>query len=284
VRHVCAIDALDLEGDASRRPGRLLVVAAHPDDETIGAGATMGELARVGFCLGVLHVTDGAPRDPRLRPWSRGRSPEEAARVRRAEAHAALDAQGVAGAVLLPSLGVPDLRAAFALAAIARAVAERIAAMDATVVVTHPYEGGHPDHDAVAFAVHAAVRIAGARGLTAALAEMTSYHWADGALVTARFRDGGPRPPCDRVWAARLDAAARARKRRMLDAFASQASVLAPFGVDDEPIRCAPEYDFSRPPHAGVVHYETLPFGVRAADVCALMRSAARELGAPGGR
>ena len=25
------------------------------------------------------------------------------------------------------------------------------------VVVTHAYEGGHPDHDAVAFAVHAAV-------------------------------------------------------------------------------------------------------------------------------
>ena len=39
------------------------------------------------------------------------------------------------------------------------------------VVLTHAYEGGHPDHDAVAFAVHRA-----ARRTSAAVVEMPFYH------------------------------------------------------------------------------------------------------------
>ena len=37
----------------------LLVIAAHPDDDVIGAGALMARVPRVR----VLYVTDGAPRD-----------------------------------------------------------------------------------------------------------------------------------------------------------------------------------------------------------------------------
>ena len=43
-----------------------------------------------------------------------------------------------------------------------------------TSILTHAYEGGHPDHDAVAFAVAAAVRVAG-RAADTTIVEMPFY-------------------------------------------------------------------------------------------------------------
>jgi LmbE family N-acetylglucosaminyl deacetylase len=53
------------------------------------------------------------------------------------------------------TLGIPDQAASLGLAGLARRLAVQLAASGAEVVVTHAYEGGHPDHDATAFAVHA---------------------------------------------------------------------------------------------------------------------------------
>lgn len=44
----------------SKAAGRLLS-AAHPDDETVGMGATLYRLREAA----IIHVTDGAPRDMR---------------------------------------------------------------------------------------------------------------------------------------------------------------------------------------------------------------------------
>src|SRR6185437_9724842 len=51
-------------------------------------------------------------------------------------------------------------------------------------VFTHAYEGGHPDHDAVAFAVHAACRLS---DIPPAIVEMPYYHRQDGRLITGEF-------------------------------------------------------------------------------------------------
>ncbi|MBL8726862.1 MAG: PIG-L family deacetylase [Planctomycetes bacterium] len=45
-------------------PGPVLVLAAHPDDEVIGAGAMLAWHARRGHDVTVVHVTDGARGDP----------------------------------------------------------------------------------------------------------------------------------------------------------------------------------------------------------------------------
>jgi LmbE family N-acetylglucosaminyl deacetylase len=178
---------------------------------------------------------------------------------------------------VLPSLGVVDQEATLAIADITRAIALRLASLDVDVVVTHPYEGGHPDHDAVAFAVHAALELY-ERARPVLLAEMSSYHEERGRLVTARFLECGV-PRCHRSHPGTLDDAARARRRRMLDAFASQTAVLSSFGDTAEPLRCAPRYDFERAPHPGPLHYERLPFGWTGARWRELARAAREELG-----
>jgi LmbE family N-acetylglucosaminyl deacetylase len=127
---------------------RVLVVAAHPDDETIGAStmlATRHELT-------VIHVTDGAPRDRRWWPRGAPSSREEYARLRRREADAALALAGVDSA-RIHRLGLVDLEACRALPELITVLRDAIDRARPELLITHAYEGGHPDHDAVAFAV-----------------------------------------------------------------------------------------------------------------------------------
>lgn len=220
---------------------RILLIAAHPDDETIGASALLGA-AREAI---VVHATDGAPRDPRW--WPAGVSDRDAyARVRAREAARALAVVG-AGAV---TLGFPDQELMRAPAELVEAIADQLAARRPDLIVTHAYEGGHPDHDAIAFAVaRARARVrTGARVL-----EMALYHGARGALATGDFAGGrGP----ERY---RLRARERRRRRAMLACFASQRVTLAPFAdLAHERYRFAPAYDFTRPPHDGPLWYERL--------------------------
>lgn len=284
--HRCAIERI---GSSTRtrtpkigaRAGTVLVVAAHPDDETIGVGATLGDLVTLGYRVEVLHATDGAPRAAALRPKLRDRSVEEAAAIRRAEVASALRAGGLdPDVVLRASLGVPDQEATFAIPRIARAIARRLEGAQTDVIVTHPYEGGHPDHDAVALAVHASLRLS-ARSFgrePPLVAEMSSYHAAEGRIVTASFI-ASSETSCRARHDGHLDEIARTRKKRMLAAFATQADVLAMFGTDAEPLRCAPRYDFLRAPHLGALHYERLAFGWTGERWRALAREALRELG-----
>jgi len=277
--HVCALEAI-ARADAS---ASFLVVAAHPDDETIGVGATLGSLVALGARVRVLHVTDGAPRDPALRPTLRDVSPVEAAAARRAELVSALRAGGLEpDAVLAPALGVPDQEAALAMVEIAHAIARHLAEVPPDVVITHPYEGGHPDHDAVAFAVHAAVRLhTSARGVAPPIAEMSSYHASrEGEALEAACFLPSLESPCNARHEGRLDERPRARKRAMLDAFVTQADILASFDTLAEPLRCAPAYDFVRPPHPGTLHYERLAFGWTGERWRALAREALAALSA----
>lgn len=218
---------------------RIWIVAAHPDDEAVGASALLG-------CRDpavVVHVTRGAPREPRF--WPAGITDREAyARVRDVEAARALS---IVGADRL-ALGFEDLGLVDALDELVDALAGVLARGRPDVIVTHAYEGGHPDHDAVAFAI-AEARARGA--IRAPVFEMALYHGAAGALRAGAFLDATP----GRTHV--LDDAARARRRAMLRAYHSQRATLAAFAaLDHERYRPAPAYDFTRPPHAGPLLYE----------------------------
>src|SRR5438045_3981695 len=69
----------------------VIVVAAHPDDETIGVG---GLLPRLHNPV-VVHVTDGAPRNPADARAAGCPTREDYARLRREELLAALEIAGI---------------------------------------------------------------------------------------------------------------------------------------------------------------------------------------------
>jgi LmbE family N-acetylglucosaminyl deacetylase len=249
----------------------VLVVGAHPDDETVGAGALLARLARRGE-VRVVTVTDGAPLDPSRRDARHDPGRLLHAARRRGEVLAALAVAGVDEA-RWSGLRVVDQEAPLAIGQVARALVERVRAHGVVAIVTHAYEGGHPDHDAVAVAAHAAcalLRREGAR--PPSLVEMPLYHAAGGDLVLQDFVGGSglTRP---------LTPEERERKARMLAAHASQHAVLAPFTTEHERFRLAPAHDFLRPPHEGPLHYESQPWRWTGAAFRAQVGAAASALG-----
>ncbi len=256
------------------------VVAAHPDDESIGAA---GRICRLANACRIVHVTDGAPSNPRFHPEpAAGLTREAYARVRRQEAIRAMAIAGIDESSVM-SLGVRDQEASFQLASLARRLAELFVSTGFRIVVTHAYEGGHPDHDAVAFAVCSAMAVLRDRRKdTPVVIEMTGYHDRFGQLVRGEFLPAPFEPIAERTtW---LDEQERERKRAMLAAYTTQREILAPFAVDCERFRLAPEYDFCAPPHEGALHYERSGFPIAGATWRALAKAALRSLSIRGGR
>ena len=234
----------------------MALVVAHPDDETIAAGASLHLLP----VLLLVHVTDGAPRALSDAAAAGFGAPADYAAARRGELMAALHVAGASPDLV--ELGVVDQEASLHMPALACALSRLFDVQGIDAVITHAYEGGHPDHDATAFAVHAA---AGRRPVL----EFAGYH-ADpaGALLTGRFLPG-PDPTV-----ITLTEAERAQKRAMFDCFRTQARTLAAFGTQQEALRPAPPYDFTQPPLPGRLNYEHWGWSMTGARWRALAREA----------
>ncbi len=248
-------------------PGlRWLVVVAHPDDEVLGCGALLARLSDVDL----VHVTDGAPRDGADARRHGFETPAAYAAARWREARAALDLAGVPE-TRHHGLGVADQGAADRLADVALRLTPYVARADA--VLTHAYEGGHPDHDAVAFAVHAAVRLVGEPRRP--IVEMPFYHAGPEGWVRQRFLPGSD----DAVEHLALSGAEIALKRRMAACHATQGDTLAGFALDRELFRGAPAYDFAHLPHEGDLLYERHGWNLDRAGWLAAVRAAEADLG-----
>lgn len=246
---------------------RALVIAAHPDDDILGLGARMRV---VGSRLDVVFVSDGAPHAQAFHRSLGLASREDYARVRRDEAHRALRLAGV-GAERTHELGAVDQAVMLELPRVTRALGELMRRTAPDVVITHAYEGGHPDHDATACAAHVALhRLAREHGGAPPLLEFAGYHARGPSLVRGSFI-AHPAAPHTCV---KLDAEARAFKRRLLACHASQEAVWCGFPLEQEQFRAAPRYDFGAPP-APELHYEALGWGICFADfrerTCALL-------------
>ncbi len=247
----CGAAQLFLDALVSRQaplPGaaRLAMVFAHPDDETIAVGAQLHRLREATLVV----VTDGAPRnlaDARQHGFDGAAS---YAVARRQELRSALAVAGC-GRMRVVALDIPDQQAAFIMAELARRLARIFVERATEIVLTHAYEGGHPDHDACAFTVRVAVELLARKEHALEIIEAPFYHAEGGRMAMQRFADS--QPP---EYAIMLDAAERARKQRMFDAHATQRDMLAQFDLHAERFRPGSPVDFGVLPNHGELFYE----------------------------
>jgi LmbE family N-acetylglucosaminyl deacetylase len=181
---------------------RGVVVAAHPDDETIGVGGLLQELHAAGASITLVVATDGEAAYPGLD----GPARRELGRARRVELADALRVQGLADAPV-HWLGLPDSGLADRVPELTDRLAPLLADADAYLA---PWTSDpHPDH-----------RAAGAAA--AAAAPVTARGWAYPIWTWAWTGPDDPGIPWERARAVTVDARVRATRRRAVDCFTSQ--------------------------------------------------------------
>ena len=229
---------------------RTLVLVAHPDDEAVGCGALLQRIAEPV----VVYATDGAPRSNYF--WQNCNSREEYARTRAEEAENALRSVGVQEFHFLCEGSIVDQELFRNLDRAWASLADVIEAEMPDAILTMAYEGGHPDHDACCFLAAMA-----AKQFELPCWEMPLYHRRDGVISRQRFLSGV---------GIEIDMAREelVRKMNMFAAYNSQAEVLREFLPYTEGFRAMAAYDFTRPPHEGVLNYEAWGWPMKGWDLC----------------
>lgn len=147
----------------------LVVVAPHPDDETLGLGATMATLVAAGIGVDVVCVSDGGGAFPGLGVRKRA----ELETTRRSELNCAAECLGVSEPI---RLGLPDGRLAEHEAEITTALGALLAERPAGTWCAGTWRGdGHPDHAAVGRAVLTAAQ---ANAVLPLEYPVWMWHWA----------------------------------------------------------------------------------------------------------
>jgi LmbE family N-acetylglucosaminyl deacetylase len=184
---------------------RAVIVAPHPDDEILGFGGLMQQLAHLGRAMKLISVTDGSASHPGSKVWSAERlsviRPQESA-----EAVKRLD---------VPLHSLQWVRGGFSDSGVATQEEQLVTFLQrylrpTDVVFCTWRHDGHSDHEAAGRACAVATAAVGAQ-----LHEVPiwAWHWAD---------PEDTRLPWDRARKILLAPETIARKRHAAHAFASQ--------------------------------------------------------------
>jgi LmbE family N-acetylglucosaminyl deacetylase len=194
-----ALPPLDLTGCTS-----LVVVAPHPDDETLGFGATAAHLAASGVAVQVVSVSDGGAAQL-------GASPADRTRLEATRRGELLRATNTLGLHPPTSLGLPDGELADhedRLTDLLVAILEDVA--PGTWCAATWRGDGHPDHETIGRAAAAACQ---RTGVTLLEYPVWMWHWASPA---------DPAVPWDRAYTVPVSDRAASLKHLAAECFQSQ--------------------------------------------------------------
>lgn len=184
---------------------RAVIIAPHPDDEILGCGGLMRQLAQLDRQLQLISITDGSASHPGSQAWPTERlsviRPQESA-----EALRRLD---------IPLHSLQWIRGGFKDSAVAAQEDELVAFLErclrpTDVVFATWSMDGHTDHEAVGRASARAAAVVGAQFHEVPI---WAWHWAD---------PEDDRLPWERARKILLDPTTTERKRHAAHAFASQ--------------------------------------------------------------
>jgi LmbE family N-acetylglucosaminyl deacetylase len=180
----------------------VVVVAAHPDDEVLGAGGVLAMLAASGARLRLVSITDGEASHPGMDVVAAGRLAER----RAAETSMALQRLGAAAEIV--RLRIPDTGVARREPEVRDLLGGLVPGFE---VCLAPWDGDlHADHEAAGRAAQGACSQAAIRLLSYPI---WTWHWA-------HPRDS--RVPWERAARVPLSPEAAVRKRAAIDCFTSQ--------------------------------------------------------------
>jgi len=181
-RH-CPRSTGEVVADLLRPGGRLVVVAPHPDDETLGAGGLIAMAAASGMSITIVSCTDGEAAYP-----VDGLGP-----LRRKELERSVRRLAGSRDVRIVSLGLPDGSLRQCVGSLASSI-ERASA-GAELVVGPWRSDGHPDHDAVGISCE---QVCSAEGSALYSYPIWAWHWGGPELFDDRELSQLPLSPAAR--------------------------------------------------------------------------------------
>lgn len=236
----------------------IMVFCAHPDDEVLGAGILLSYLNQK---IEIVTITDGSPKNLKY-ALSAGFSSREAyAEARYKEQINAMKNAGLSE-IQCHRLNFMDQETSYHMSAITHRIMGMIESKMPGLILTHAYEGGHPDHDSVSFSVWAACNLLLKKGIEPPVViEFASYHGnGQSEMMCYEFI---PYPEIG-MWIIALSQNEIELKKRMVDCYKSQSKMLSLFPLQTECFRIMPKYNFRNTPHNGILFYEFFDWGMSA--------------------
>ncbi len=218
----------------------ILLLSPHPDDEVVGAGAAIGRARAQGSRVLVAFLTTGVPDIQVLWPWQRA---GHAAWVQRRRAEADNVARTLGFTVALIQ-DIPTRHLKSHLAATRAALVDIIDREQVDTIWAPAYEGAHQDHDAASF-------LAWTLGDRATLWEFAEYTNQGGRARSQDFPCASGTELTLMLTPQEIEA-----KRQALAAYPSERGNLKHIEAGREVFRPFAGYDYSKPPHPGVLFYQ----------------------------